>query len=152
MSNWFCTICETINSDYNTESNLNIENKRCKLCSTYKYSNENQFNMRLVMNNSIDNLLPRHVLDLELDYNTIKQIGNTVFNINPLQRIYTYYPSDRIYEYVRNRLYYRSFYINKRWRRNICYKKFLKIILKYINFHKNKIEDYLILQYLLPAD
>ena len=139
MDKWFCTVCETVNEKPDEPNILHI-NKRCKLCNTYEITNEKQFDNYLTINNHIDNFVPRHIYDIEICYATIQLISSSVHHI---------YPPRVIYDYTRNRLHYRNYYINKRWRRNTCYKRFLKIILKYINNNRTKIEDCLILQFLL---
>lgn len=141
MDNWLCTICETINTTANTNANSTSTSRRgsCVLCNTYKHRNEKQFTMNLTLNKRIDEYLPRHIYDLELRYVDILLIGGVIRDERP-----------NIYKYIRNRLHYRTHYINKNWRRKICYKRYLNIILKYINHHHVQIERNLILQYLLP--
>lgn len=142
MSLWLCTVCETENTY--RETNFNNRNgfvlQRCKVCNNCNPTSPDTFESHLEINRKIDCLLPRHHIEIEISNLTLLQINHGMLIKKPLHSLL---------DYVRNRLYYRTFYINKRWRRNICYRKFLKIMLKYINCHDTKIEDSLIMQYLI---
>ena len=142
MNYWLCSVCETENT-YKETKTININNfivYRCKLCSNYNPNATDEFENNLEINKRIDCILPRHSNEIIISHLTLIQIN---------YRLKIQKPMVSLLDYIRSRLYYRTFYINKRWRRKICYKRFLKIIIKYVNHHNTQIEPSLILQYLI---
>ena len=147
---WFCPVCETVNNVYNglpsgtghfapphCAGDAAYLHRRCKLCH-FLEPGEGRFEIYLMLNQRIDNLLPRHHLEQNIS-SSIVQLIKSPADIS----------TETTYDYIRSRLHYRNYYINKRWRRKVCYRKFLDVIVGKINRRPEQIEPDLILQWLL---
>ena len=146
---WFCPVCETVNNLYNglpsgtghfapphCAGDAAYLHRRCKLCH-FLEPGERRFATYLMFNQRIDNLLPRHNFEQNLSGCIVQLIKSPESS------------AETTYDYIRSRLHYRNYHINRRWRRKVCYRKFLNMIVEKINWRSEQIERSLILQWLL---
>tara|TARA_Y100000591_G_C21821449_1_gene693887 strand:- start:1208 stop:1642 length:435 start_codon:yes stop_codon:yes gene_type:complete len=141
---WLCPVCETINNNNNTEtmSELEKENvfskKLCRIC--YNKYDEDIWEMQLAMNKQIDLILPRHNHIIDISY----PILNTIKLVGPV-----WYRHWDTLDYVKRRLLHRNRAIWQKWKRQVNYRKVVKILLN--NWNKNfprNFDESLILKFL----
>ena len=131
---WLCTICDTLN----TTGTFRGDDEICKYCKIKKELYHPNFDHCLVVNERIDNYFPRHHINWELNSELLYRIGFPTFIV------------EKTYKYIFDRLRYRNTQTSRKWRRKVCRRKFLKIILSKINKQRDEqIENQLIMQYLL---
>lgn len=134
---WFCPVCETVNNNYfeNVQEYSQMRNL-CSIC--YFKRDDSNWDTHIKMNELIDKYLPRNNLEIPLSY--------TIVNlIHPRE----WFIQDTTYNYITRRVKFRNHQIWRKWRRNITYRNFVKIILNNWNkTHTHQIEHQLVLQYL----
>ena len=136
---WLCVICDTLNTVAAFRNNTcEPDEEICKYCKIKRELYEFHFDHCLVMNERIDHFFPRHHMEWEFKGEMLDRIGYPTFY------------SERTYKYVFDRLKFRNTQTARSWKRRVCKRKFLKIILNKINLQRNEqIESRLIMNYLL---
>ena len=136
MSRWLCPICNTLNiTEFLKDSYYQEKCKTCNIRKTEYY--DRYFEHCLLMNELIDVYFPRIEMEYLVGGELVNRIGAPKF----------YYAT--AFHYIVNRITFRNYHANKKWKRRVCNRKFVKIILNEINKRNSEqIDNNLILQFL----
>ena len=133
---WLCLVCETVNNNKNNNNDI-LENnsQKCVICHFSK--NEMNWDKCLIMNKNIDRFFPRHQLDLPISAQLVSMVQPSLFS------------KENTYNYIRLRLYYRTYNIWKNWRKNTYKRRAITRIIKQLSQKYNtQFEQSIFLQYL----
>lgn len=139
--NWYCTICETINTpkvEDNTQECVlsTLSHDLCVNCLRKK--DESNFETHLHMNRLIDKYLPRHQIDIPLSQVEVRLIQPK-----------NWFLYDTTANYIIDRVKYRNYQTWKNWRRNVVYRRIVyKLIQRWQARSIQQIHPQLVLEYL----